>query len=63
MFRNRLYKYAYPSYECENCIGMIEHGCFCDKLGSIAPGGVEPNILQKIIRFYLERTNKYGNFN
>lgn len=26
-------------YECENCIGMIEHGCYCQAMGAVAPGG------------------------
>lgn len=25
-------------YECENCIGMIEHGCYCKAMGAPAPG-------------------------
>lgn len=25
-------------YECENCIGMIEHGCYCKAMGASAPG-------------------------
>ncbi len=28
-----------PDYECEDCIGMIEHGCYCKAMGAIAPGG------------------------
>lgn len=27
-----------PLYECENCIGMIEHGCYCQSQGCPAPG-------------------------
>lgn len=26
-------------YECENCIGMIEHGCYCKAVGAVGPGG------------------------
>jgi DnaJ-class molecular chaperone len=26
-------------YECENCIGMAEYGCYCQSQGAIAPGG------------------------
>lgn len=27
-----------PSYfECEDCIGMIEYGCYCAAMGCIAP--------------------------
>lgn len=25
-------------YECENCIGMVEHGCYCKAMGASAPG-------------------------
>lgn len=25
-------------YECENCLGMVEHGCYCQKMGCPAPG-------------------------
>lgn len=32
-----------PDYECENCIGMIEHGCYCKAMGAVAPGGPLPN--------------------
>lgn len=28
-----------PIYECENCIGMIEYGCYCQAMGAVAPGG------------------------
>jgi hypothetical protein len=26
-------------YECENCIGMREHGCYCKAMGARQPGG------------------------
>jgi hypothetical protein len=26
-------------YECQDCIGMIEHGCYCKAVGAVAPGG------------------------
>jgi hypothetical protein len=28
-----------PDYDCENCIGMIEHGCYCRAVGAVGPGG------------------------
>lgn len=31
-----------PNYECEDCIGMMEHGCYCRSVGAIAPGGPLP---------------------
>lgn len=30
-------------YECENCIGMAEHGCYCMAMGAITPGGPAPS--------------------
>ena len=27
-----------PDYECKNCIGMDEHGCYCKAVGATAPG-------------------------
>jgi len=26
-------------YECEDCIGMREHGCYCQAMGAVCPGG------------------------
>lgn len=26
-------------YVCENCIGMIAHGCYCKTMGALVPGG------------------------
>lgn len=40
-------------YECENCIGMIEHGCYCQAMGAPAPG-VPPVTVQD----RLERTRR-----
>jgi len=28
-----------PDYECQDCIGMIEHGCYCQAMGATQPGG------------------------
>jgi hypothetical protein len=28
-----------PPYECEDCIGMKEHGCYCASVDAVAPGG------------------------
>lgn len=30
---------ATGDFECENCIGMPEHGCYCAAMGGAAPGG------------------------
>lgn len=27
-------------FECENCIGMMEHGCYCAAMGADGPGGM-----------------------
>jgi hypothetical protein len=27
-----------PNYPCENCIGMVQHGCYCQAMGCPAPG-------------------------
>jgi hypothetical protein len=29
---------AWPHYDCENCIGVIEYGCYCAYNGACAPG-------------------------
>lgn len=29
-------------FECENCLGMPEHGCYCKALGAVGPGGPIP---------------------
>jgi hypothetical protein len=26
-------------YECADCIGMREHGCYCQAMGALRPGG------------------------
>ena len=26
-------------WECENCLGMLEHGCYCKAVGAVGPGG------------------------
>lgn len=45
---------AYPFYHCENCIGMIDHGCLCQWEGAYAPGsGSMPwwvRLLRKVVR-------------
>lgn len=28
-----------PAFECQDCIGMKEHGCYCANMGAKAPGG------------------------
>lgn len=31
-----------PAWQCQNCIGMAEHGCYCSAVGAVAPGGPLP---------------------
>ena len=38
MWFRRIYNHAYPTYECENCIGMGEYGCQCAYYLAYAPG-------------------------
>jgi len=28
-----------PVFECQDCIGMIQHGCYCAAMGACQPGG------------------------
>lgn len=30
-------------YECADCIGMHEHGCYCKAMGALQPGGPLPS--------------------
>lgn len=32
-----LSRFAFPDYECQNCIGMPEYGCYCQTHGAVAP--------------------------
>lgn len=36
--RRKLRTWLYPSFDCDNCIGMPEHGCYCEATGAVAPG-------------------------
>ncbi len=49
MLRLAWRSFLYPSFECTNCIGMIEHGCYCDAMGASAPG-VGPQLWRMILR-------------
>lgn len=33
-----LYDKAYPSFDCEDCLGVHEYGCYCAAMGASAPG-------------------------
>lgn len=28
-----------PDYDCQDCIGMAQHGCYCKAMGAVGPGG------------------------
>jgi len=28
------------TFECEDCIGMKQHGCYCAAMGATGPGGI-----------------------
>jgi hypothetical protein len=32
-------KMALRGFECQDCIGMREHGCYCEAMGAVQPGG------------------------
>jgi hypothetical protein len=38
-YERRLRRHSAPDYECEDCIGMREHGCYCQAMGAREPGG------------------------
>jgi hypothetical protein len=38
-YEARLRRQSAPTYECEDCIGMREHGCYCQAMGARQPGG------------------------
>ncbi len=33
------------SYECQDCIGMADHGCYCMAMGAPGPGGPAQTVL------------------
>jgi hypothetical protein len=35
-----------PTFECEDCIGMAEHGCYCAAMGAEQPGGPQARAIQ-----------------
>lgn len=53
VFKRMLFRWAYPTYDCENCIGMPEYGCYCMAMGASAPGG-GPTKLQRLCQWLLE---------
>lgn len=45
---------AYPDFDCQNCLGMPEYGCYCSIEGASAPG-VGPTRTQRLARWILKR--------
>lgn len=36
-------RFLYPTFDCEDCIGMADHGCYCAAYNAVAPcSPVEP---------------------
>lgn len=56
--RNKLY----PSFDCEDCIGMKQYGCQCDYYEAIAPG-VGPTKFLVFLRKIWKNIDKPTNFN
>lgn len=50
----RLYDYAWPCFDCADCIGMRQYGCECSYLNAVAPG-VGPNRRQRFARWLFLR--------
>lgn len=44
---------AHPPYDCEDCIGMIQHGCQCAYYGAPAPG-MAPEWWRELLRKILK---------
>lgn len=53
MVRNWLLKIAYPRFDCENCLGIPEYGCYCISYNASAPGR-PPRFRQKVAKKILE---------
>jgi hypothetical protein len=45
---------AYPVYECEDCIGMKEYGCYCSHYEAVAPCK-PPERWRLLLRYFLEK--------
>lgn len=44
---------AYPSYDCQNCIGIPEYQCYCMAMDAGGPGH-GPNKLQVFLRKFVK---------
>ncbi|MBB5986008.1 hypothetical protein [Sphingobium lignivorans] len=45
--------WLYPTFDCENCIGMPEHGCYCAATGATSPNE-GPGMLRAWLRIELD---------
>jgi hypothetical protein len=52
-FGHWLQKTAYPMFDCENCLGLPEYGCYCYISGASAPG-VGPTYKQRVAKKILK---------
>lgn len=53
MMRAWLLALAFPKFPCCNCIGMKEHGCYCEAMGASAPG-CPPTAIQLWAKLWLQ---------
>jgi hypothetical protein len=53
--RWQLREIAWPQYACEDCIGAIEHGCWCAATDAVKPGGPGPERWRLWLRRALDR--------
>jgi hypothetical protein len=49
MLKRWLRNIAYPVFECEDCIGMCDHGCYCSANDAVAPC-VAPGRFVRVLR-------------
>lgn len=56
-----MYKRLYPTYKCENCIGMREYGCYCEQQGvySAVVPGIGPSDTRIRFRKVLDRVRSW----
>jgi hypothetical protein len=54
MIRRILNRLAYPVFDCEGCIGMAQHGCYCSSNDASAPC-MPATRLQRIALWFVRR--------
>ncbi len=45
-----LHDIAEPLFDCEDCIGMSQHGCYCTRIGASGPC-IAPTWQQRVARW------------